>query len=108
MIFHVGLSVIVLQVFRHGSLRWLWLAIAAHAAVDFVAAGLPALLPLGPLTRLLLPEAIIAIVGAISLWAIWRLRDHPDQASAAAEFETPASPLADPPASNSADRESNN
>jgi len=77
-IFHVALSVIVLQVFRRGSLRWLWLAIVLHAGVDFVAAGLPALMPLGPQTRLFLPEAIIAIVGLISLWVIWRLRDRPD------------------------------
>jgi len=73
-VFHVALSVIVLQVFLRGSLRWLWLAIVLHAVVDFVAAGLPALIPLDPQTRLLLPEAIIAIVGLISLWVIWQLR----------------------------------
>src|SRR5690349_18784111 len=96
--FHVALSVVVLQVFRRGSLRWLWLAIALHAGVDFVAAGLPVLLPLDPRTRLVLPEAIIAVVGLISLWAIWRLRDRPSAAEVPGEnlhSEPPSVPLLD-------------
>jgi uncharacterized membrane protein YhfC len=95
-IFHVALSVMVLQVFRRGSLRWLWLAIVAHAAVDFVAAGLPALLPLGAPTRLLLPEAIIAVVGLISLWVIWRLRDRPNAAEVPGEHVNSEPPRAAP------------
>jgi uncharacterized membrane protein YhfC len=94
-VFHVALSVIVLQVFRCGSLRWLWLAIVLHAGVDLVAAGLPTLVPLDPLTRLVLPEAIIAIVGLISLWAIWRLRDQPDEAGAVAPAPPQLAPEAD-------------
>jgi uncharacterized membrane protein YhfC len=74
--FHVAMSVVVLQVFRRG-LVWLWLAIAAHTLVDFVAVGLPSFLGLQGMAALLAPEAIVTIVGLISLWVIWALRDPP-------------------------------
>lgn len=35
--FQIAMSIVVLQVFVRRSLRWLWLAIALHALVDFVA-----------------------------------------------------------------------
>lgn len=74
---HVALSLVVLQVFRRGSIRWLWLAILAHAAVDLVAAGAAPILALSGMAALLVPEAIVTVVGLISLWAIWALRDQP-------------------------------
>jgi uncharacterized membrane protein YhfC len=89
--FHVAMSVVVLQVFRRGSLGWLWLAIGLHAAVDFVVAGLPMLVPLGGLAKVLVPESIIAVVGLAGLWAIWRLRDQPAAGQAA-----PADPAVAP------------
>jgi uncharacterized membrane protein YhfC len=75
---HVALSLIVLQVFRRGSLRWLWLAILVHALVDLVAAGITPILQLSGMAALLVPEAIVTVVGLLSLWAIWALRDRPD------------------------------
>lgn len=90
---HVALSVVVLQVFRRGDLRWLWLAIGLHALVDWLAAGLPTLLPLGDMAKVLVPEAIVTVVGLISLWAIARLRDRPI-ADAAAPAPPALPPLA--------------
>ena len=75
---HVALSLLVLQVFRRGSMRWLWLAILAHALVDLVAAGTAPILQLSGMTALLVPEAIITVVGLLSLWVIWALRDRLD------------------------------
>jgi hypothetical protein len=40
-------SVIVVQAFCRGGLRWLWLAIVLHAAVDFAVAAASLLVPLG-------------------------------------------------------------
>jgi uncharacterized membrane protein YhfC len=74
--FHVAMSVVVLQVFRRG-LGWLWLAVALHALVDFVAIGVPLLLGLQGMAALLAPEAVVTLVGLASLWAIWALRDPP-------------------------------
>jgi uncharacterized membrane protein YhfC len=77
---HVALSVVVLQVFRRGNLRWLWLAILAHTLADLLGAGVTPILGLTGIAALLLPEAIITAIGLISLWAIWTLRDRPDAA----------------------------
>jgi uncharacterized membrane protein YhfC len=74
---HVAFSLVVLQVFRRGSLRWLWLAILAHALVDLLAAGITPILQLSGMPALLVPEAIVTAVGLLSLWAIWALRDTP-------------------------------
>jgi uncharacterized membrane protein YhfC len=78
-LFHVAMSVVVLQVFRRGSLLWLLLAIAAHTAVNFVATALPIVLSLQGTTALLVPEGVVTIAGLISLWAIWRLRDSEER-----------------------------
>lgn len=77
---HVALSVLVLQVFRRNNLRWLWLAIGAHALVNLVAVGTPVVLGLEGLNALLVPELIVTIFGAIGLWVIWRLREGPEVA----------------------------
>lgn len=71
----VGMSVLVLQVFRRGSLSWLWLAILAHAAVDLVAVGLPAVFSLQGMANLLVPEAAITVFGLLGLWIIWKFRE---------------------------------
>jgi uncharacterized membrane protein YhfC len=74
MALHVGFSVLVLQVFRRHATRWLWLAIAAHAAIGFaVAAG--ALLLARTLNSTLLIECLVAILGTGAIWTTWRLRD---------------------------------
>jgi len=74
---HVALSLLVLQVFRRGNIRWLWLAILVHTLVALLAAGVTSILQLSRMSALLLPEAIVTIVGLLSLWAIWALRDRP-------------------------------
>jgi uncharacterized membrane protein YhfC len=74
---HVALSLVVLQVFVRGSIRWLWLAILAHALVDLLGAGIAPMLQLSGMAALLVPEAIITAVGLLSLWVIWALRDRP-------------------------------
>jgi uncharacterized membrane protein YhfC len=74
--FHVGLSVLVLQVFRRGGIGWLWLAILAHALVNFVAVGLPPALGLSGLAALLVPEAVITVAGLAAIWLTLRLRDE--------------------------------
>ena len=72
----VGLSVLVLQVFRQGSLRWLWLAILAHTFVDFTAIALGQVTVISPIPRTLLIEGLVAVFGIIGLLVIRRFRDE--------------------------------
>lgn len=73
----VALSVIVLQVFRRGSLLWLWLAILAHALIDFVTVIMSQVLGPGKMTTTIVVELIVAAFGVLALWVIWALRDKP-------------------------------
>jgi uncharacterized membrane protein YhfC len=73
--FHAALSVIVLQVFRRGQMRWLWLAIAMHTLVNLIAAGIAPALALQGTAAILIPEVIVMIAGLAGLWVIWRLRE---------------------------------
>jgi uncharacterized membrane protein YhfC len=84
---HVALSLLVLQVFRRGSLRWLWLAILAHTLVDLLGAGVTPILGLTGMAALLVPEAIVTVSGLLSLWVIWALRDRPDDIILNAQFK---------------------
>lgn len=88
--FHIAMSVVVLQVFVRRQFFWLWLAIALHALVDFTAAALPGWLG-GGLTTSLIIEGLIAVVGLLSIWLIWVLRDRE---STAATGETPSGDIA--------------
>lgn len=73
--FHIAMSVVVLQVFRRNNIGWLWLAILAHAILDFTAVAIPQ--ALGPdLSSSLVVEGLVAISGIVSLWVIWKLRDR--------------------------------
>lgn len=74
---HVALSLVVLQVFRRNSMRWLWLAILIHALADLLGAGIAPILQLSGMPALLVPEAIVTAMGLLSVWAIWALRDQP-------------------------------
>jgi uncharacterized membrane protein YhfC len=78
----VACSVLVLQVFRRGSLIWLWLAIAAHTLVDLTTVGLGQALGASVSTSLIV-EAAIAAFGAVAVWVIWHLRDAPRRDAAA-------------------------
>ena len=70
----VGLSVLVLQVFRRGRLVWLGLAIGLHTAVDFVAPTLIPLLGLPTVPTMLLSEATVTAFGLICLGIVLALR----------------------------------
>lgn len=78
---HIALSVVVLQVFRRRQRRWLWIAVAAHAAFDFIAIALVQTLTssLTALTATLITEGFIAVAGLIAVWVIFALRDERDQ-----------------------------
>ncbi len=71
----VGLSILVLQVFRRHSLRWLWLAIGVHTLVDFLVGVLPTLIPMPPASKVIIGEGIVSLFGLAALWWIWRLRE---------------------------------
>lgn len=79
---HIALSVMVLQVFRRNNIAWLWLAILAHAVVDFTAVIVVQVLG-ASLGVSLLVEGILAVFGLIALWIIWRLRDRDDSGQVA-------------------------
>jgi uncharacterized membrane protein YhfC len=82
--FHIAMSVVVLQVFRRNNIGWLWLAILAHALLDFTAAILPQVLGSSVNSSLII-EGWVAIAGIVSLWIIWKLRDRPEQTTIAGE-----------------------
>ena len=64
----IALSVIVAQVFIQGKTSWIWIAILFHAAVDAVAVLLMAF------TNVYLTEIAIALLSAMSIWIIFRLK----------------------------------
>ena len=68
--FHVGLSLLVLQVFWREQWRRLWLAIALHAVVNFVGAGITPLFGL----NILWGEVVVTLAGLLGLWLIFALR----------------------------------
>lgn len=74
---HVMFSLIVLQVFRRGSLWWLWLAVGLHALLDGVTVLLPQFVHLGGIGDTLLIEGFITLFAIGALWAILALRDRP-------------------------------
>jgi len=73
-LFHVAMSLVVLQVFRRRQLRWLWLAIAIHAVMNVVVVAAPSWLPISKHASQLLAEALVGVVGLFSVWAIWRFK----------------------------------
>ncbi|HEX8994552.1 MAG TPA: YhfC family glutamic-type intramembrane protease [Ktedonobacterales bacterium] len=89
----VALSLLVLQVFRRGSLRWLWLAIGAHFLLDGVSTLIPQVVHLGATGDALLVEGVVTLFAIGAVWLIFALRDHPE------------SPTQEPPANEAALRE---
>ncbi len=75
---HVGLSLIVLQVWRRGGLRWLVLAIALHSAVNAVAAILVLALHLSPL----IGELVLVTLALAVLFTGWRLAQPAEESGA--------------------------
>ncbi len=71
---HVALSLIVLEAFVRRQWRWVWLALAAHFAVDFVTPVLlPALLPAGA-GRQMVQYLVLTAFGVIAIWISIALR----------------------------------
>ncbi len=83
---HLALSVMVLQVFRRGSLGWLFLAIGYHAVFNMLA--VIAVTRVGPYAT----EGLLAVFSLLSLFIIFKLRS-PDPAPV--EPEPLLSPLLD-------------
>jgi uncharacterized membrane protein YhfC len=77
---HVGLSLIVLQSFRRGSLVWLLVAILCHGVVDAVGVGLLKLVGDEGSAGLLIIEVAIMAMAIVVLWSGLRLRDQADEA----------------------------
>jgi uncharacterized membrane protein YhfC len=77
--FHIAMSVIVLQVFRRRQIRWLWIAVLAHFALDFstivVAQVLPAVGVSDATLVALAAEGVVTIGALLALWLIFALRD---------------------------------
>lgn len=80
--FHVAMSVVVLQVFRRNNIGWLWLAVLLHALFDGITVFIAQLLG-SSLTTSLIVEGFVALVGIVSIWFIWRLRDGSEGTSLA-------------------------
>ncbi|HEU0027723.1 MAG TPA: YhfC family glutamic-type intramembrane protease [Ktedonobacterales bacterium] len=89
----VAFSVIVLQVFRRGSLAWLWLAIGLHTLVDFAATVLAQVLPISGVARSVAVEGILTVVALGALWLIFALRDRP---ATPVQAPLPGEPKTDP------------
>lgn len=77
---HVGLSLIVLQAFRRGSLVWLLVAILCHGVVDAVGIGLLKLVGDEGSAGLLAVEVAIMVMAIVVIWSGLRLRDQADRA----------------------------
>ncbi len=78
--FHIGASVLVLQVFQRKRLFWLWLAVLLHTVVDVVGPILN--LWLGSnLTVTLLSEGWATLAGLFGIWLIWHFRREATPAS---------------------------
>jgi uncharacterized membrane protein YhfC len=87
---HVGLSLIVLQVFTRGSTRWLVLAILVHATLDAIAGLAVQALHLPALHV----ELVIGLISIGILWAGLRLATRPADSPASGFPRTsPASPF---------------
>ncbi len=68
----VGFSILVLQCFLRGSLRWLYLATGLHFLVDFVAVVAT------PRVGTVATEGILALFALGALYLIFRLRPQPE------------------------------
>jgi uncharacterized membrane protein YhfC len=68
--FHVAMSLIVLQVFTQGQIRWLWVAVLIHGLVDFgvLMGGQFLGFPIWAI------ELCLAVCAAAALWLILKLR----------------------------------
>lgn len=90
-LFHMAMSLVVLQVFRRGRLSWLWLAIGLHTLLNLVVVALPSLAPLPRQSQQLLSEALAGLAGLLSVFGIWWFKLDEDRASLAG-LSAPSAP----------------
>ena len=67
MALHVGLSVLVLQSFTQGGLRWVWLSVLLHSLVNLVVVAAPLVVGLAGTEAALLQEALMVPVAALGI-----------------------------------------
>jgi len=67
-IFHIGMSVVVLQVFARSRMVWLWLAVALHTLVNISAVGA------NRVWGAVASEVIVGAFALLAIWLIFRLR----------------------------------
>jgi uncharacterized membrane protein YhfC len=75
---HVGLSLVVLQVWMRGGMRWLLLAITLHFAVNAIAALLVLALHLSPFVG----ELVLVVLALALLATGWRLARRTEESGA--------------------------
>ena len=77
MVFHIAMSVLVLQRFVRGEVRWYWLAVGAHALFNgvTVAVGKAA----GPVAG----EGVVTVAALLGLWVILHFRPRAPEPEAA-------------------------
>jgi uncharacterized membrane protein YhfC len=68
MVFHVAMSVLVLQRFVRGGVGWYWLAVGSHALFNGVA------VVVGKLAGAVAAEGAVTVSALVGLWVILRLR----------------------------------
>ncbi|ABF86161.1 putative membrane protein [Myxococcus xanthus DK 1622] len=76
MVVHIALSVVVLQRFIRGEVKWYWLAVGAHAFFNAltVVVGKLATAAWGPQAGAFAGEAMVTVAALVSLWVILYFR----------------------------------
>lgn len=91
MIFHVAMSVLVLQNLRQKSLRFVWLAVLFHTIIDTCAVMFPHYIE--GVTGLFIVEIIVFIAGLLAFWWLRRSHQRMREEDAANEASANSDPL---------------
>lgn len=83
MVFHVAMTVLVLQRFVRGEVKWYWLAVGAHAL--FNGLTLAVATGVGPVAG----EGVVTVGALLGLWVILRFRPQAPEPDAAPKAMTP-------------------
>lgn len=84
MVFQIAMSVLVLQRFVRGQVRWYWLAVGAHALFNGAAAAV------GKAAGALAAEGVVTVASLLGLWVILHFRPRAPEPDAGREPELPA------------------
>ncbi|MCP3144400.1 YhfC family intramembrane metalloprotease [Pyxidicoccus xibeiensis] len=93
MVLHVALSVLVMQCFVRGSLRWYWLAVGCHTVSNAlgVGGGLLAQKTLGKTAGIVVAEGALTVFALLGLWVIRRFRPREPEAEGLPSAPAPTS-----------------